>query len=97
METKLTDEGSPDRCFLLYFCLEKEYDFAEHFSSSLLFRSHHLIGRQRFQSGLLEIPSLTTISIVVRFLICHCRYMFRSLFYHLQAEYTIFVFWKLLF
>jgi hypothetical protein len=36
-----------------------------------------------------------TISVVVRFIISHCRYMFRS-FYYLQAEYTIFGFRKLL-
>jgi hypothetical protein len=28
---------------------------------------------------------------IVRVIICYCHYMFRSLFDHLQAEYTIFV------
>jgi hypothetical protein len=31
----------------------------------------------------------STISTVVRFIISYCRYVFRCLFDHLQAEYTI--------
>jgi protein-disulfide isomerase len=34
----------------------------------------------------------TTICIAVCFIIPYCRYMFRSLFDHLQAEYSVLVF-----
>jgi uncharacterized membrane protein len=40
---------------------------------------------------LLETPSLAIISIVVCFIISHCRYMFRPLFGHPHVEYTIVV------
>jgi hypothetical protein len=42
-------------------------------------------------TGLLETSYLAKISVVVCFIISYCRYMFRSLFGHPQAEYTILV------
>jgi hypothetical protein len=51
------------------------------------------VQQEILRSGLLEILSLATISIIVHFIISYCRYMFRPLFDHLQAEYTrIFLF-----
>jgi hypothetical protein len=41
--------------------------------------------------GLLETPSLATISVAVCFIISYCRYMSRLLFGHPQEEYTILV------
>jgi hypothetical protein len=41
--------------------------------------------KESLDSGLLEIPSLTTIYTVVCFFISYCRYMFLSLFDYPQA------------
>jgi hypothetical protein len=46
------------------------------------------VKQEILRSGLLAILSLATISIVVYFIISYSRYMFWSLFDHLQAEYS---------
>jgi hypothetical protein len=42
-------------------------------------------------SGLLDLPSSQKFVLLFVFIIPCCRYMFRSLFDHLQEEYTILV------